>query len=388
MPLECQWQRICRTRQAVWSLVLLLALAGAGACSRRESVPDQSVEETEDIDIENSLTFDNLNLEQTDEQGQLLWVVQAKQATYSRDRQLAQVKEPEGELYQEGKIVYRLQAQLGEVRQDGKTILLKGNVVAKNLQEGITLTGEELEWTPRDEKFVFRNNLKGTHEKLSVAAQAAEASTETQQVELKGQVVVTTAEKDFQLKTEQLRWNIKEETILGDRPVQIDHLEEGKVADRAVANQLEVSLKDETVVLKENVKLTLQDPEVEVTTDFLTWNIEGEMVTAEQPVRIVYPEEELTFSSDRGQFDLAQEVLKLTGNVRGVGQRRQSRLQADQLTWYLSTQEVIAEGNVIYRQEDPPLSVTGPRAVGQIQDQTVVISGGGVVTEIRSLDEN
>ena len=72
----------------------------------------------------------------------------------------------------------------------------------------------------------------------------------------------------------------------------------------------------------------------------------------------------------------------LNGNVRSVDQTRQSLLLADQLTWNIKTQDVDGQGNVSYSQQDPAATVNGDRAVGNLEQQTVVVTGRNVVTEI------
>ena len=41
-----------------------------------------------------------------------------------------------------------------------------------------------------------------------------------------------------------------------------------------------------------------------------------------------------------------------------------------------------ANGDVVYRQVDPPASFSGQKAVGKLQEQNIEVSGGNVVTEI------
>jgi hypothetical protein len=45
-----------------------------------------------------------------------------------------------------------------------------------------------------------------------------------------------------------------------------------------------------------------------------------------------------------------------------------------------------AQGNVVYKQVEPPMTFTGEKAVGNIQTENIVVSGGNsqgrVVTEI------
>ncbi len=73
-------------------------------------------------------------------------------------------------------------------------------------------------------------------------------------------------------------------------------------------------------------------------------------------------------------MNLGNEVVNLTGNVYAIGQRQQS-LNAQKLTWYLPTQLVEAEGSVVYRQVEPPVSFTGQKAVGKLQEQNITVSG-------------
>jgi lipopolysaccharide export system protein LptA len=80
-------------------------------------------------------------------------------------------------------------------------------------------------------------------------------------------------------------------------------------------------------------------------------------------------------------MDLQKEIVYLTGDVYAVGQRRQ-QLNSKTLTWYVPTQLVEAQGDVFYRQVEPPISFTGQKAVGKLQNQSIVVSGGRVVTNI------
>jgi lipopolysaccharide assembly outer membrane protein LptD (OstA) len=69
--------------------------------------------------------------------------------------------------------------------------------------------------------------------------------------------------------------------------------------------------------------------------------------------------------------------------VVAVSRRNDGRLSANSLVWNLADQTVVAEGAVNYRQNNPAITVRGPRALGRIEAQTVVVSGGNVVTEIQ-----
>lgn len=94
------------------------------------------------------LTLRDVTLEQPDENGKLLWQVKGKEVTYSPDKQEAQIKQPDGQLFQDGEFIYRVQADRGEIAESGKVIFLKGNVVATGIKNKAILRGNEAEWRP------------------------------------------------------------------------------------------------------------------------------------------------------------------------------------------------------------------------------------------------
>lgn len=363
--------------------VLVALLFGLAACGDQSRTVKKVAQDTSSVQqevVENNLTFNDVTLEQADEQGRPVWKVKAKQAIYSKDKKVAQVQSPTGELYQDGKPVYQITAQQGEIQQDGKRLFLKGQIVATDPRNGVVLRGNELEWQPSVDLLIVRNQLTGTHRQVQVVAQEARAFSRTSRIELQGRVVAVASDPALQMRTEHLIWQIRDQKLIGDRPVQIDRYKGKTITDRATALQADVDLKAKIVTLKQNAQLALLDPPLQVASNHLSWNLNTEMVTANQPVRIVHQKQQMTVTANQGRMDLQKEIVYLTGNVYGIGERRQS-LNAKALTWYLPTQLVEAEGDVVYRQVEPPASFTGQKAVGKLQDQNLVVSGGRVVTE-------
>lgn len=362
--------------------VLVALLFGLAACGDQSRTVKKVAQDTSSVqeEVENNLTFNDVTLEQADEQGRPVWKVKAKQANYSKDKKVAQVQSPTGELYQDGKPVYQITAQQGEIQQDGKRLFLKGQIVATDPRNGVVLRGNELEWQPSVDLLIVRNQLTGTHRQVQVVAQEARAFSRTSRIELQGRVVAVASDPALQMRTEHLIWQIRDQKLIGDRPVQIDRYKGKTITDRATALQADVDLKAKLVTLKQNAQLALLDPPLQVASNHLSWNLNTEMVTANQPVRIVHRKQQMTVTANQGRMDLQKEIVYLTGNVYGIGERRQA-LNAKALTWYLPTQLVEAEGDVVYRQVEPPASFTGQKAVGKLQDQNLVVSGGRVVTE-------
>jgi lipopolysaccharide export system protein LptA len=331
------------------------------------------------------LTFFDVILEQADEVGRPIWKVRAKQAKYTKEKQIGAAESPYGELYQDGKVVYQVQAQMADIEQDGKQLFLKGKIVATDPRNGIVLRGNELEWRPKEDLLIVRNQLNGTHKQLQAVAQEARVKTREQRIEFSGGVVANSSEPQLQMRTEHLIWRIKEETLIGDRPVQMDHYKNNQISDRGRGDSAVVNLKTKIATVTKNAQIELLDPPVQVASNSMSWNLNSETVTTNSPVRVFHRAEKLAVTANQGEMKIPQKTVYLTGNVYGVGERRQS-LKSKTLTWYLDKKLVEAQGDVVYRQVDPPLAFTGQKASGNLYAETLVVSGDGsgnkVVTEI------
>ena len=359
----------------------LLLLVGLFACGDQSPKANNQKDTSSVQKLKSNLTFNDVTLEQADEQGRSVWRVRSQEATYSKDKKVATVQRPKGELFQDGKPVYQITAKQGEIQQDGKKLFLKGQIVATDPRNGLVLRGNELEWIPEKDLLIVRNQLTGTHRQVQAVAQEARVFSRANRIELQGQVVAKATAPELQMRTEHLTWQIREQKLIGDRPVQIDRYENKTITDRATANSSEVNLKTKVVSLRQNGQLKLLDPPLDIASNSMSWNLNAETVMVDQPVRIVHRQQQVTLTARQGRMELPKEVVYLTGDVYAVGQRRQS-INAAALTWYLPKQLIEANGDVVYRQVEPPASFAGLKAVGRLQDQTIVVSGGRVVTEI------
>lgn len=337
-------------------------------------------------DLQGSLVFNDVTLEQADPQGHPLWKVKAKQAIYSKDKKNAQVQSPIGDLFQDGKIVLKITAQSGEVQEDGQKILLKGQIVATDPRNGAVFRGNEAEWRPKEDLMLARNNLTGTHENTDVSAKEGRYFSRKQEIELFGQVVGRSKDPALQMKTEHLIWQIPQHLFLGDQHIEIDKYKGAIVNEQAVGNQSEVNLSTKIAILKQNAELASIDPPVQIASNSFVWNLNTHIVVSDQPVRMFHRQEQVTVTANQGQIDLERKVAFAIGGAQGFASRNQAKLYADQITWDIPTQQLQADGSVIYQQVNPPLHLSGPKAFGKIQDQTIVVSssssGSRVVTEI------
>lgn len=366
-------------KMLVLSVVALMLTTSCRPANRAADKLAQDSSAAQQIDT--NLTFNNITLEQPDEKGQTLWKVKAKEAIYTPDKAIAKVKSPYGQLYQDGKPIYKVQANEGEVRKDGDRIFLRGDVVATDTRSGAVLRGEEMEWRPKRDTLVIRKNLRGTHPQLKMSANQATLFNRQRRVDLVGNVVAIATDPALQMQGEKLVWKMEKKTITSDLPIQIQRLKGKQVTDNATSEKADIDLATKVVKLKQNARLILSDPPVQVTGNSLIWSLGDQILTADQPVTVIHQQQQITLTANQGRMELTPKIAYLNGNVRANGQQNQSRLTSDTLTWDISTQNIVAEGNVVYDQNNPTVNLKGPRAVGKLQNQTIVVSGGRVVTE-------
>ena len=362
-------------------LCLGLCLFSCGNPSPTKSKTDPSSSKDDDT----KLTFFGIVFEQFDEVGRPIWKVKAKEAKYTTDKQVGQAENPEGELYQDGKVVYQIKAETAKIKQDGKQLFLQGKIVATDPRNGIVFNGNELEWRPQEDLLIIRNQLNGSHKQLQAVAQEAKIKTREQRVEFLGKVVAKSTDPQLQMQTEHLMWHIKEEKLFSDRPIQITKYENNKISGRGNGNAAEINLKTQIAILQPQAKLELIDPPIQITSNSITWNINKENITTNSPIRVFHSAENVTVTANQGQMKIPEKTVYLTGNVNAVGQRRQS-LTSNLLTWYFDKKLLEAQGNVIYRQIEPKLTFQGETAVGDLATENIVVKGGNsgrrVVTEI------
>lgn len=115
----------------------------------------------------------------------------------------------------------------------------------------------------------------------------------------------------------------------------------------------------------------------------MEWRVGEQRVVVNQPLTVVHPKEKVRVTARQGQMDLKTQVVILQRQVVALGERNQSRLTTDHLTWRVKEQSLTALGQVRYQQANPRLNLTGQRGTGQLQDQTFRVDGGPVVTEIQ-----
>ncbi|WP_413199169.1 LPS export ABC transporter periplasmic protein LptC [Nostoc piscinale] len=370
-----------------WSYLVLtlLLMISLGACGKPATNSNQNNQSSSPEDSESKLTFFDVTLEQADEVGRPLWTVKAKKARYTKEKEIAQAENPYGELYQDGKIVYQIKADLADIEQDGKRLFLKGKIVATDPTNGVVLQGNEMEWLPKDGLLIMRNQINGRHKQLQAIAQEARVKTREQVAEFIGKVVANATDPQVKMRTEHLVWQVKQEKLIGDRPLQFERYKNNQITDRGRGNSAEFNLKTKIATINKNAQADLLEPPVQIIGNSMVWDMNTENIKTNSPVRVFHRAEKMTVTGNQAEMKIPQKTVYVVGNVNAIGQRRQS-LKSQNLTWYLDKKLLEAQGNVVYRQASPALTFNGDTAVGNLETDNIVVSGGKtgnrVVTEI------
>ena len=377
-----RWRRLMLGGGAIAALLLgLYSLLGRG--------PGPNGIDPEASDgTEPGLTLRDVTLEQPDEQGELLWRVKGDEVTYSSDQQVAFITRPDGDLFQDGELIYRVVADTGEVQQNGNIIVLRGNIVATGVKNGSILRGNEMEWRPQEDVLVMREQITGTHPQLRAVAQVARVFNRENRMELEGNVVANTVVPDpatepwLKLQAQELVWFWEEERIDSAQPLRVEQFKQNAITDVVTGQRGSVNLASQLVALRGQVAMQMLELPLNMTSEALDWQVAEEQVAVNQPLTLVHPENRIRVTARQGQMNLAQQQIFLSQDVVAVGEANQARMTSDRMNWNVETQTVVAEGRVNYRQADPAINLNGSRAVGRLDDQTVVVDGGRVITEI------
>jgi LPS export ABC transporter protein LptC len=359
---------------------------------------------------ENRLSIDNFSLEQANAQGKLWWKMKAKQASYTIDRKVAQVKDLAGELYQDGQVIMKLTAKTADVIQDGEKVTLRGDVTTTEVRNQLVVVSQELEWQPNQDLLTISKGVRATQPQAQATADHGIYVSRQQRLELFDKIIAFAPAENIRLQTSYLLWQVDTANISGNQPVQIDRFKEGKSIEQVNAdninyniekqvaklgsssqvkfNSLEQAMKVEAhsatweiqpnvVALQDKIRFDGTKPVLRVTANSARWQIKQQLITANSALEIFDQAEQATFTAAAGSLDLAKNIAVLSGNARGSSTQNQAKIQAEKITWDITSQQITGKGQIRYQQTDPAIKVNGAEAVGKLQDQSVVITGNG-----------
>ncbi|URR35607.1 LPS export ABC transporter periplasmic protein LptC [Thermosynechococcus sp. HN-54] len=395
-----------RLLRSTLPLCLLLALAGCGWV-------DQWVgeEPSPEPEITGEVQLQNLTLRQTNEKGQLLWLLQAAGARYQDDdRQQLEIQNLTGELKAEGKPAYKVAAKVVKVRQRQGQLWIEGRTTLTDLQHKGRIVADQLVWQGDRGVLIAQKNLQARYPQVTVTAKRLEADSQRQELRALNAVQVTSAAKevkDLRLNTESLVWQQQPNRLLagvvGEGGVTVVGVAGDRQGQRLQAQRAIWSISDQVVTLEGGVQVQLPDPALRVDGEMVRWLIPQQQLVSDRPLRVAYPTQGIQGQANRGVFLIAenraifdnaqinsqpqqaqlraqrlnwwipQQRVEASGQVEI--QRPNAHLRTAQLIWRIPQQEVEAQGGVFYRQSHPRLQVQGQRAKGWLDRQEVIVSG-------------
>ena len=378
------WQPLCvknyiiklkEQTKTLSSFGFLLLLVFLASCQNSELNSNEEQDELANIGrASTELTLNNAVLEQSNSEGNLVWKIKAQRTTYSEDRKTAYLEDITANLLQDQKIILKVKSQKGEVLEQGNLILLKKEVVATDARNQSVLRGDLVEWRPADNVLTIRDNLRINRPNLIVTANTAQYFTDTESLVLTGRVVANNLEPNLILKSDRILWQIAQDKIMANNPLNIVRYQKDAVTDRLLADRGEVDLALKTVTLQDNVELTSAVPQLKVATNSAVWHYQKRFISSEKPIQIVDKEQQLTITGNQGQVDFLAEIAILKNGAKGINNRDQTQLYSQQAVWNMTQEEIVATGNVIYNQTQPKLDLTGDKALIQLEANKAIVT--------------
>ncbi len=358
-----------------YNLLLLLAIAFSSCQTSSPKLPPQGLEETR---VNTRLVLNNAVLEQSNRQDNTVWKIKADNIVYSEDKKTAVLDRVVGNLLQDDKIILKISADKGEVKDNGNIVILEDRIVASDPRNGSVMKSNLIEWRPQESLLLIKDNLNAIHPNLEVNAQRGKYFTNTESLEIEGEVVADTIDPALQLKSDRLVWSIARDKIISPGAVEIVRYDEREnVTDRLVSDRAEVDLIKSIATLNDNIELISIEPKIQVASQSLTWNYQQREGKTDLPIQILDRDRQITLTGNKGEIDLQQQIAKLNDGVEGIDPQQASQLYARQLIWMMDTEEIEATGNVIYEQADPKARLTGEKAIGIFGSNNITVKSDG-----------
>lgn len=403
-------------RLAAIAAIVLVTVLVLRTCVGRENLAN--IEPGEKIDAE--LTLQTVTLEQPDEDGTLLWRLQAESVTYSPDSQRAELAGLEGDFFQDGKTVYTVTADEGEVQQNGKTLFLRGNLVANSTSNELTLEGERLKWQPNKDLLVM-----GAFEGADFQDDIAVAEDSADEADSGGSSEEVTDADSAEQPRDGRSEDIAEDVLEGDgvgsesdlavselpagialtKPLVLRTLEEllaeGNTVEKlsteaveqspvtgfnpqmeAIAQVISVSNKGNEVQLLGGVAAKSKStPWVTFESDRLDWFTEREVIEANGPIKVEqYDGEKYQVVTDRvvgatAEIQLADNLVTLDEAMQLDSFTQPLKVVSETAVWDVAAQTVVLDKPVNIEQPARKITAFADSADLDLAEQLVVLNG-------------
>ncbi|MFM2313222.1 MAG: hypothetical protein RLZZ04_2498 [Cyanobacteriota bacterium] len=328
--------------------------------------------------LDTELVLNNAVLEQSNKQSNTVWKIKADNIVYSEDKKIATLTKVVGNLLQDDVVILKISAKSGEVRNQGDIILLQDQVIASDPRNGSVINSEEVEWRPQDNLLLIKTELTGNHPNLAIVAKSGQYFTDIEKLEIEQDVIATTKQPALRLTSDRLEWNIPQGRIISPGNMKLVHYDQNQtIVDQLISDRAELNLQKHQAILNKNIELITSEPQLQVATDFLTWNYQDRIGKTDRPIRILDRDRHLNITGNQGEINLQQQLATLQNGVKGINEREGSELYARKIIWELKTEEVEATGNVIYEQAKPKARLKGEKAIGTFGNNNITVTSNG-----------
>ncbi|MEO0355410.1 MAG: LPS export ABC transporter periplasmic protein LptC [Cyanobacteria bacterium P01_A01_bin.3] len=308
------------------ALAALLVSCGGGSTSGSNN--SQASEPSEDGD-DSSLVYENLTLTETNEEGDLLWELNAATARYGDGGESAQLSDVSGVIYDEAGQQIFIEAKAGIVLPGEQRMELEDEVTADAPHLNLDLSSERAVWLPED------NTLTAV-----------------------GSVIITERENDIEL--------------TGDR----------LMADLS-ANIISLANDDD----EEPLLAVSSDPPLELSMLEVEWDLADEVVTARGNIDVYHQGESVRLQGETLSLDIPTNLLTITGSVYALSETDGAQLWTDRAEWVIGSDVTQAFGNVRYVQPDQDLNVVGSTGQANWVTKTFSVTGGSTLTQLTLPDD-
>jgi LPS export ABC transporter protein LptC len=358
---------------------MLLVSITLSITSCQSSNPDSNASQISSASrLDTELILNNAVLEQSNKQSNTVWKIKANNIVYSEDKKIATLTKVVGNLLQNDVVILKISAESGEVRNQGDVILLENQVIANDPRNASVISCEKVEWRPQDNLLLFKTTLTGNHPNLEVVAKLGRYFTDTEKLEIEKDVVATSKQPALQLTSDRLKWNIPQGQVISPGNMKLVRYDQKQtVVDQLISDRAELNLQKQQATLNKNIELITSEPQLQVATDFLTWNYQKRIGKTDQPIQILDRDRSIDIVGNQGEINLQQQLATLQNGVKGINKMEGSELYARKLTWKLNTEQVEATGNVIYEQAKPKARLTGEKAIGTLGNNNITVTSNG-----------
>ena len=332
---------------------VLVLLLGLSSCANGTS-PQNTASST-------PFVFQALNLRQQNSTGQLQWLVTSPEARYDLSRRIALTRSLQGEIYNQGKPLYRLQASHGTVLNDGEVLQLEGDVTVQRLGgDAVTIEADRMRWYPRQQRLELDRGARAHTQDLTLVAQRATLLFDLDRLELRGKPELRKG--DLRLLLQQLDWSPGRGSLAAPAPVVATRGNgQGATATLRAAG-LQGNTLERRLVLAAPVTLQAPAQQAQMQAQRAEVDLATNTISSSQP--FIASVGSLHIAGPAFGLNLSQQRVSLPSGCQL--QQPDASLQAQSCSWNWQTQQVLASGGVVLRRRANQQVTRAQRMVGQL----------------------